>query len=395
MKNRWKTTVLAMLVLSMMLGLCGCGSSSSGKSQAAVPAESYSYGSNSAYQVYADYDMAEAEEESWPVPAPAMAGGFSESAALTASGKAASDGQEQTAAETPDKIIYSADVTVETTKFEETTARVTAMAESCGGWIESSSVSGSNYYQKSRGNASARDASYTLRIPSARFRELMQELTELGNIPYSHIYTENVTSQYYDSEARLKAYRTQEERLLEMMELAESVEDVITIEDRLTELRYQIESIQSRLNNWDRRVSYSAIYLTVKEVREYTPEEVVNPSYGEELALALKQGLRNAGEFVKNLLVFLVEALPLLVILLPLAWLVIWLLLKLIRRAGKGRAERKAARQAKRAAKRAAVQVPAMAVTQPAAPTAHGETAPVPEVTAPSSDREAGSKENG
>ncbi|MBO5543572.1 MAG: DUF4349 domain-containing protein, partial [Oscillospiraceae bacterium] len=204
-----------------------------------------------------------------------------------------------------------------------------------------------------------------------------------------------VTSQYYDSEARLKAYRTQEERLLEMMELAESVEDVITIEDRLTELRYQIESIQSRLNNWDRRVSYSAIYLTVKEVREYTPEEVVNPSYGEELSLALKQGLRNAGEFVKNLLVFLVEALPLLIILLPLAWLVIWLLLKLIRRAGKGRAERKAARQAKRAAKRAAVQVPAMAVTQPAAPTAHGETAPVPEVTAPSSDREAGSKENG
>ena len=350
MKNRMKTTVLALLVFAMMLSLCGCGSMSYGK--AAAPAESYSYSTN---EIYTDYDMA--AEEAMPVPRPAMAGGFAEAGAVYENGKASAEEQGETPAETPDKIIYSADVTVETTKFEETTARVTAMAESCGGWIESSSVSGSNYYQKSRGNASARDASYTLRIPSARFRELMQELTDLGNIPYSHIYTENVTSQYYDSEARLKAYRTQEERLLEMMELAETVEDVITIEDRLTELRYQIESIQSRLNNWDRRVSYSSIYLTVKEVREYTPEEIVNPSYGEELALALKQGLRNAGEFVKNLLVFLVEALPLLVILVPLAWLVIWLLLKLFRRGGKERrAARKAAKAARKAAKRAAKQ---------------------------------------
>ncbi len=347
MKNRVKRTVLVLLSLTLLLNLCGCGRSESSHS-----GSMYAASQQSAYNtaVYDDYAM---EAEEMPIPMPA-AGGFSESAAAYAE-KDASDGQEEMPAETPDKIIYSADVTVETTEFEETTARVTAMTEACGGWIEQSSVSGSNYYQKSRGNASTRDATYTLRIPSARFRELMQEMTELGNIPYSHIYTENVTSQYYDSEAHLKAYRTQEERLLEMMELAESVEDVIIIEDRLTELRYQIESIQSRLNNWDRRVSYSTLYLTVKEVREYTPEEIVNPTYGEELAQALKEGLRNAGQFVKDLLVFLVEALPLLVILVPLAWLVIWLLMKLIRRGGKERrAERKAARAAKKAAKRAA-----------------------------------------
>ena len=122
------------------------------------------------------------------------------------------------------------------------------------------------------------------------------------------------------------------------MELAETVEDVIIIEDRLTELRYQIESLQSRLNNWDRRVSYSTIALTVKEVREYTPEEKVNPTYGEELAQALKDGLYNAGQFLKDLLVFLVEALPVLVLLIPIIWLVIWLLRKLIRRIAAGQA---------------------------------------------------------
>ena len=165
-----------------------------------------------------------------------------------------------------------------------------------------------------------------------------------------------MTAQYYDVQAHLKAYQTQETRLLEMMELAETVEDVIILEDRLTELRYKIESLQSSLNNWDRRVSYSTISLSVKEVREYTPEEKVNPTYGEELLQALKDGLENAGEFLKNLLVFLVEVLPVLVILVPIIWLVIWLLRKLIR---KLTAKAAARREKRRAAKAAARAVPA------------------------------------
>ena len=256
------------------------------------------------------------------------------------------------------------------TAFDETVGKVTGLVEAYGGWIESSSVSGSNYYQKSRGTAAARNASYSLRIPSARFSELMDRLSDLGNIPYSHTYTENVTSQYYDAQARLKAYTTQEERLLEMMELAESVEDVIIIEDRLTELRYKIESIQSNLNNWDRRVSYSTVFLTVQEVKEYTPEEKVNPTYGEELRRALKDGLRNAGEFLKNLLVFLIELLPVLLILIPLLWLAVWLIRKIISgskvRSAK-RAERKQRKLEEKLAKaRAKQDLTASPAAQPA-----------------------------
>ena len=261
-----------------------------------------------------------------------------------------SDQESEAQPENPDKIIYSSEVTVETTEFDSAVGKVAGLVETYGGWIETSSVSGSNYYQKSRGTASTRDASYTLRIPSNRFQTLMDNLSELGNIPYSHIYTENVTSQYYDAEAHLKAYKTQETRLLEMMELAETVEDVIIIEDRLTELRYQIESLQSRLNNWDRRVSYSTVYLSLKEVREYTPETKVDPSYGEELAQALKDGLYNAGQFLKDLLVFLVEVLPVLVILAPIIWLVIFLVRKLISKIHVRRSEKREAKRQKKTA---------------------------------------------
>ncbi len=346
-----KTKRLAALLLAamMLLSLCGCGSAHSGSAAKSdgmpVPEPAVSYNG-----YYSDMEMAaeEAYDGDYGVSAVAMTAGAGSSSNSGSSGSG-SDVPE----ENPDKIIYSSDVTVETTDFDTSIAKVNTLVETYGGWIESSSVSGSNYYQKARGTASTRDASFTLRIPGNRFSALMENLTELGNVPYSHIYTENVTSQYYDAQAHLKAYQTQENRLLEMMELAETVEDVIIIEDRLTELRYQIEAIQSRLNNWDRRVSYSTVYLTVKEVREYTPEEKVNPTYGEELLQALKDGLRNAGEFLKNLLVFLVEAIPVLVILVPIVWLLVWLIRKIFRGSGARAARRREKREAKKAAKEA------------------------------------------
>ena len=341
MKN-WKRLSTLLLAIAMLLTLSACGSArKSENSSAPTPRPEPAAAASGMY-----YSDSYAAEEA--VYDGDYESGFSavSTAAAPNSGR---DSQSDAPDENPDKIIYSADVTVETTEFEETVGKVSGLVEKYGGWIESSSVSGSNYYQISQGNTKTRDASYTLRIPGNRFSALMESLSDLGNIPYSHMYTENVTAQYYDTQARLKAYTTQETRLLEMMELAESVEDVIIIEDRLTELRYKIESLQTSLNNWDRRVSYSTVYLSVKEVLEYTPEEKVEPTYGEELVEALKAGLHNAGQFLKDLLVFLVEVIPVLVILVPIIWLVVWLIRKLKRNGVAKRAARQEARLEKKA----------------------------------------------
>ena len=358
--KKMKKLFALLLAMLMLLSLCACGSGKSSSQSSYDAYEFYDEAPSSAYGAAMSYSADYGYEEEFYAEEAAAADydtplGFSSVNAGGSSAQKESAETGETLSEKPDKIIYSSDVTVETTEFDETVGKIAGLVEGCGGWIESSSVSGSNYYQKARGTASTRDASYTLRIPSGRFQEVMDSLSELGNVPYSHIYTENVTSQYYDAQAHLKAYQTQETRLLEMMELAESVEDVIIIEDRLTELRYQIESIQSRLNNWDRRVSYSTMSLTIKEVREYTPEEKVNPTYGEELLKALKDGIKNAGEVFKDLLVFLIELLPVLVILVPVIWLVVWLIRKIVRgtRARReSRADRKEAKKARRQAKK-------------------------------------------
>lgn len=332
MKNLKKLFALLFSLL-MLLSLAACGGSaseSSRRSEKAAP-QSASYARDEMTAEYempaADFDYAYAETgESY--------GGFAAEKTAKPDGEAP--------AIDPEKIIYSASATVETTDYELTLERLNTLVREEGGFIESSSVNGSNYEELARGHRGGRSASYTLRVPSDRFQTLMGSLSALGNVPYSHTYTENISAAYYDVEARLTAYRTQEQRLLEMMALAETVSDVIVIEDRLAGLRYQIESLQSTLKNWDRQVSYSSIYLEVREVSVYTPETTL--SYGEQLALALTTGLTAVGEFFENFLLGFVEALPALLILAVLALIVVLIVRGSLRRrrAKKAAAEKRA-----------------------------------------------------
>ncbi len=321
-----KKRISILLALVMLLSLCACGSS--------------------AAQTEASMDIAPME-----APRSVMASSNESASAAAAGGFAAYDGampvpepeEAPAGADVPEKIIYSADATVETTEFDSTLEKVADMIKRYNGWIESSSVNGANYYSTARGNVSSRSAYYTLRVPSTSFNEIMTGLSTLGNVPYTHTYTENVTSQYYDTQARLTAYQTQEARLLEMMEKAETVEDIITIEEKLTDLRYRIESLQSTLKNWDRQVSYSTISLDVEEVQEYTPETpAAKASYGQRMWSALKSSLRDIGTFFSGLLIWLVAALPVLTLLA----VCVYVLVVIIRLCRRKRAARRAVKSA-------------------------------------------------
>lgn len=301
MKKRRKILAL-FLLLGLALSLCACGASSKG----GVATEDAKYQNSMAMDALAPEPEVFEEEQA-------------EAGADSGAGLAPSATAEAVAAEgarvDPEKIIYSADVTVETTAFEEAVKAVSKLVEEYGGWIESSSVNSADYYNLSRGYSSSRSACYTLRIPSERFDELMGNLSTLGNVPYTHTYTENVTAQYYDAQARLTAYTAQETRLLEMMEQAETVADTIAIEEKLTELRYQIESLQSTLNNYDRRVNYSSVCLELEEVQEYTPEAEQRTGFGGQLVQALQRGGKNFLTACRELILGLASALPLLLLL--------------------------------------------------------------------------------
>ena len=334
----WKKISALLLSVVVLLSLCACGSSSYAKSESYVSAPAAGAG------YAADYDAFYEPE----APMEAALAAAEESAALgglAANARGDADGRTEppSAGEIAvDKIIYSAGATLETTDFDGTIDKLEALIDAHGGFVESSSISGNNYYHTSRGYASTRSADYRIRIPSRDFAAVMNSLSTLGNVPYSNTYTENITSQYYDVQARLNAARTQEQTLLEMMAKADKVSDMLEIQDQLSDVRYRIESLESKLTNWDRQVSYSTISLSVQEVQIYTPEAKM--SFGEQLRLALGRGLRGIGEFFRDLLLWLIEALPALLILGAFVVLAVFLVRR-IRRASKAKRAKKLAAQ--------------------------------------------------
>ena len=328
--------------LIMIISLAGCGSSKNATS--ASSRADYEYG---AYETI---------EEGTPLAVGEAAYDSAYSAKPTASGSSGignANTQAPSAADMSEKIIYNADVTLETTSFDEALERISAMVADLGGYLESSSVSGSNYSSISKGYAGARTARFSIRIPAARFSDLIGTISDLGNVPYSNTYTRNVTTQYYDTQSRLDAYRVQEKRLLEMLSIAETVDDMLAIQRELTDVQYEIDSLTGTLRYYDNQVGYSTVNLSVNEVKEYTPEPTVRLTYWERMSKGFKESVHKTSEFFKELFLWFVTSLPWLVPLCAAAALLIALIRRRLAKDPERAERRRARREARRAAKEA------------------------------------------
>ena len=230
------------------------------------------------------------------------------------------------AAETPEpddsvadytaKIIYTASVSIETTEFDKAVAALESQVQKIGGFVESSNVTGDTQYN-SDGTTSIvnRWAYYTVRIPCEQFEAFLHETEGFGNVISTSRDAQNVTSAYTDYEARLSSLNTQEGRLLDMLSKSEDVETLIALEQRLSDVRYEIESIERSLRNYDMQIRYSTVELDLREVEVYTPTVPVRRTFGQKLSDSLSDGWTGFARGVQNVILGLAAALPALVLL--------------------------------------------------------------------------------
>ena len=301
MKNRLIAVCAVLLALVLLFAGCGAASSGGKRTDSYPAAPGYAADSSNYYD---DYDSPESPsyESEWK--------GDSGSLGELTEGMMNANANSEF-----DKIIYTANVDLETLEFEETIAALYKLIEANGAFIETSSVSGTNYNAKYYyGYSSYRTAYFTIRVPKENFAGLTGSLSSIGNVTQSRTSADNITSSFLDTESRLKAYRTEESNLLEMMEKADTVEDMITIQDRLSWVRYEIESLTSQLNNWQRRVDYSTLNLNVTEVKEYTEEPVEEKTFGEEIRDGFNSSVKWLKQALRDIVVFAVSALPVLVL---------------------------------------------------------------------------------
>lgn len=201
------------------------------------------------------------------------------------------------------KLIKEVYMDVETGDFDTLLSKVEGRVEALGGYIESMNV-----YNGGRNIKSLKNAGMTIRIPKEKLDQFVTEVSEYSNVVNRSEDTRDVTMQYVDLESHKKALRTEQDRLLELLEKAESMEDIIAIEERLSQIRYETESMESQLRTYDNLVDFSTIRLNISEVEELTPtgEETA----AERMAKGFASSARSLAKGIKNTLIWLVICLP-------------------------------------------------------------------------------------
>lgn len=279
--------------------LAGCGSSYSGKSEEYTNDGYYAMpDSVNGAGIYeeADYDYEYEPSESFDSPS-AEAGGD------VRAGR---------------KLIRTVNLQVETMDFEALLSYVQDRTQELGGYVESlNSNNGSNYYSTSysgSGYRNDRTASMTLRIPKNNLDNFLVQVEENSNITSRSEREVDVTLDYVDLDSHKAVLLAEQERLLSFLEQAETVEEMIMLESRLSEVRYQIESMESQLRTYDNQIEYSTVYLDITEVVELTPVPVKQQTTWERISDGFMNSLKNIGKGFKEFFIGFVIVLPYLVL---------------------------------------------------------------------------------
>ena len=158
------------------------------------------------------------------------------------------------------KLIRTISLNVETTAFDDLLSSIQSFVTTGGGYIEQSDVSGTSV---SASPDRRRYAYLTVRIPSGGLDNFLSQMAEKSNVINRSENVQDVTLQYTDIESRKKSLTIEQERLWALLEKADTLEAVIALEERLSEIRYELEGFESQLRVYDIRwttVPYISVF---------------------------------------------------------------------------------------------------------------------------------------
>lgn len=212
------------------------------------------------------------------------------------------------------KILYTANLSLESKDYDAAVAALNTALSDADGYMESSN--------ESTYNGSSRSLSLTLRVPQGSYQSFLTAAAQAGNLVSKSEQADDVTSQYIDLEARISNLTAQRTRLQELQASAETLSDLLDIESSLSDVQYQLESYQSQLDWYAQQVACCTVYISLEEVKEYTPAE---ESFGERLAASFRNGWTNFVAGLQQLVVWVLLVWPLLLVLAVLtAGILLW-----------------------------------------------------------------------
>ena len=238
------------------------------------------------------------------------------------------------------KLIRTCTITAQTEKFDEVIASFKAKVNELGGYFENSNISGTGK------NNSYRRGTFVVRVPQDKLDDLISSVNGSVNVLSTSENSEDKTLEYVDMEARIKSLKVEQQTLMDLLAKADSLDNIIILQNRLSEIRYQIESYETQIKTIDNKVTYATLNLSINEVVE---EEIQEPNkkrtFWDDVKDAFGEMLENVVEFGQGAVILFIMLLPLTVVMI-IAGIIV---LVCIKRGRKKRAARRAAAEAAKA----------------------------------------------
>lgn len=205
------------------------------------------------------------------------------------------------------KIIYTSDYRIQTNEFDKAISALENLCEKYGAYYQSANCRGT-------AEKANRNGSYTVRVPVQNYNAFKEEAGSIGTVIQSSENNQDVTENYFDTEARLESAKLREERLLEILKTADTLDNVLLLEAELANVRYEIESFSGKLRKYDSLISYSTIDFNISEVIKPVEIQKAPETFGQRLSLALYNGFNDFGETIQDIAVELSYNLPSIII---------------------------------------------------------------------------------
>ena len=290
MKQRFWKTLVGMM--TAMVVLAGCGSSSDMSTSNSMSTGSSSNKGNVQESMMDNGLMMERVENG-----------------QAASGSGAADKSQAQESLTDRKLIITVNMSVETKEFDVLLSNLESKVVQLGGYIENlESYNGSAYSSYK----SSRNANLTIRIPQNQLDVFLDEVGSISNVLRRSENVQDITLTYVDLESHKRVLETERDRLIELLKQAQELEDILTIESRLTEVRYQLESMEAQLRTYDNRVNYSTVHLNINEVLELTP--VVEETTWQRISGGFVDSLEEVGHGLVEFVIWFIVSIPYFVI---------------------------------------------------------------------------------
>jgi len=201
------------------------------------------------------------------------------------------------------KVVRNAELDLESESPEQSQQRITSIAEMKGGFVVESQQSMSDI------KAASRDiVSMTLRVPSDKFGEALEDIRKTSSrVVSENVKGEDVTEEFIDVEAQLKAKKALEAQFMEIMKRAGRVEEALEVQSELADVRGEIEKIEGRKRFLENKSSLSTI-----KIRLQTAQVIASSTqgFGGRFVEAFDAGMNVATSFVLGVVTFFIAILP-------------------------------------------------------------------------------------